>query len=272
MAFKVEEYLREDKLPHIWCGGCGHGITVRTVAEALAGLQIDPTQIVVTTGIGCFGKADDYINTHCFHGTHGRALAFASGIKSVKPELTVLALMGDGDSATIGGNHLIHAARRNIDITAIVANNHNYGMTGGQLSATTPEGSRTTTSALGTVEPGMDLCNLVTAAGATYVARGTNYHVTQLQKVIQEAIQHKGFSFVEVFTLCPTYYGRYNWNQNLLEKMHWLKDYAVSQAKYDKLPPEKQKEAFIIGKLMQKHEEDFNTKYQRIVQTAQNKG
>ncbi len=180
--------------------------------------------------------------------------------------------MGDGDSVTIGGNHLIHAARRNVDITAIVANNQNYGMTGGQLSATTPEGSRTTTSVYGTAEPEMDLCSLVAAAGASFVARGTVYHVTQLQKIIQDAIQHKGFSFVEVVTMCPTYFGRYNWNQTLIERMNWLKENAVSKARYDKLPPEKKESAFMIGKLVEKDTEDFNTKYQRILQKAQNQG
>ncbi len=269
MERAVEDYLRPDKLPHLWCPGCSHGITLRAIMQALADLNRDPTSTVFTTGIGCWGKADDYVNAHAFHGTHGRALAFATGIKVVRPELTVLALMGDGDGATIGGNHLLHAARRNVDITAIVANNQNYGMTGGQYSATTPEGSTTITSRFGTPEPGMDLCDVVAAAGATYVARGTVYHVTQLERLLRDAIAHRGFSFVEVISLCPTYFGRYNWRRSNIEMMHWLRDNAVSQSRFDRLPPERQAEAIVTGRLVKKDAEDFNTRYQRVIEEAQ---
>jgi len=272
MALVIEDYLREDKLPHMWCPGCGHGITLRAILGAMADLQLRPDKTVVTTGIGCWGKADDYVNTHTFHGTHGRALAFATGMKIARPELTVLALMGDGDAATIGGNHLLHAARRNVDITAVVANNQNYGMTGGQYSATTPQGSTTSTSRYGSPEPGVDLCAVAASAGATYVARGTVYHAAQLRRLVRDGLNHKGFSFIEVISLCPTYFGRYNWNRTVLEMMDWLKESAVSQARYDKLTVEEQQAAIVIGKLVEKEGDDFGTRYDRIIEKAQQGG
>lgn len=157
---QIGEYLRYDKLPLFWCPGCSDGIVLGAIVRSFAELGLKKEEIVVVTGIGCWGKADDYLGTHTLHVTHGRALAFATGVKAAKPELTVVALMGDGDCATIGGNHFIHAARRNIGVTAIVVNNLNYGMTGGQYSATTPEGSSTSTSPLGSLEPAFDLCEL----------------------------------------------------------------------------------------------------------------
>ena len=166
------EYLDEKMLPHMWCPGCGNGIALGALTRALAELALPRNRVVVVTGIGCWGKADDYLATSALHGTHGRALAFATGVKAARPELTVIVLMGDGDGATIGGNHLIHAARRNIDLTAVVLNNQNYGMTGGQVSATTPVDAITSTTMYGNPERDFDLCRLVDAAGANYVARG----------------------------------------------------------------------------------------------------
>ncbi|HCJ58399.1 MAG TPA: 2-oxoacid:ferredoxin oxidoreductase subunit beta, partial [Clostridiaceae bacterium] len=194
---KYDDYLIKEKLPLFWCSGCGNGTVLGAILRAFATLELDKKNTVVVTGIGCWGKADDYISTNTFHGTHGRALSFATGIKLANPKLKVIALMGDGDGATIGGNHLIHTARRNVDITAIVVNNFNYGMTGGQYSGTTPEDSYTATSRYGHIEPGFDLCKLVEAAGAPYVARGSAYNVVQLEKLIRDGIEKKGFSFIE---------------------------------------------------------------------------
>jgi 2-oxoglutarate ferredoxin oxidoreductase subunit beta len=277
-TFDSNDYLREDKLPHLWCSGCSHGTVVRTIARALAGLQIDPASVVVVTGIGCFGKADDYFATHALHGTHGRALAFATGIKAVKPELTVLALMGDGDSSTIGGNHLIHAARRNIDLTVIVSNNLNYGMTGGQYSATTPAGSITSTSAYGTPEPGFDLCELVKSAGGTFVARCTPYHglfyeaemsfCSMLENILIDALKHKGFSFVESLSCCPTYYGRYNRKGDASQMIDNLKDRTLIVKEYEKLPAKEKKNYIPIGKLFVSQQPDFNTQYKAVQQKA----
>jgi 2-oxoglutarate ferredoxin oxidoreductase subunit beta len=178
--------------------------------------------VAVVTGIGCFGKADDYVRTHSVHGTHGRALGFATGIKAARPELTVIALMGDGDCATIGGNHLIHAARRDIGVLAVVSNNLNYGMTGGQFSATTPEGSITTTSPYGHVEQAFDLCALAQGAGASFVARGTCGQPVGMRRIFDEALGHKGFAFVEVMSPCPTHFGRANRHGDAPEMMRGL--------------------------------------------------
>ncbi len=220
------DYLDEAALPHIWCAGCGNGNVLKALLGAFASRGLDPRMTVVVTGIGCWGKADDYIRTNAIHGTHGRALAVATGVKAYRPELAVVALMGDGDFATIGGNHFIHAARRNIGVTAVVANNLNYGMTGGQYSGTTPAGSLTSTSPYGHAEEGFDLCALAEAAGAAYVARTTAYHYRQMETLIAEALGVDGFSLVEVLTPCPTYYGRLNREGSAPEMWRALKERA----------------------------------------------
>jgi 2-oxoglutarate ferredoxin oxidoreductase subunit beta len=260
----AEHYLNRKQLPHIWCAGCGNGIVLGALTRALANLGLDKKDVVVVTGIGCWGKADDYLTTNAFHGTHGRALAFATGIKAANPELTVIVLMGDGDGATIGGNHLIHSARRNIGVTSIVVNNLNYGMTGGQYSATTPQGRITSTSKYGNPEKAMDLCALVSAAGASYVARSTAYHVTQLDSLIKKAITHKGFSFVEVISPCPTHFGRRNKLGSPIEMMKQLKEQGLNKVKYDMVPDEEKSKYFLIGKMVDRDEPDFNERYETI--------
>jgi len=209
-AIDYRRYLRTDGFPTFWCPGCGNGVIIGALARALADRGIPPHLTVAVTGIGCFGKADDYLATHALHGTHGRALGFATGIKAARPELTVVAMMGDGDSATIGGNHLIHACRRDIGVLAIVSNNLNYGMTGGQFSATTPQGSLTSTSPVGHVEDAFDLCQLAAAAGAGFVARATPARPALIRRVIHQALGRPGFAFIEVVTTCPTHFGRAN--------------------------------------------------------------
>ncbi|MGI5839878.1 MAG: thiamine pyrophosphate-dependent enzyme [bacterium] len=258
---QIGEYLRYDKLPLFWCPGCSDGIVLGAIVRSFAELGLKKEEIVVVTGIGCWGKADDYLGTHTLHVTHGRALAFATGVKAAKPELTVVALMGDGDCATIGGNHFIHAARRNIGVTAIVVNNLNYGMTGGQYSATTPEGSSTSTSPLGSLEPAFDLCELGKAAGAPFVARSTPYHIQQLQGFIKEAIAKKGFGLVDVMSICPTHYGRRNQLATPVQMMEWLRDHAVTEKAYAALPTEEQAKVFTIGKFVDRERVDLSTKY-----------
>lgn len=266
------EYLDERMLPHLWCPGCGNGITLGALARALAELNLPRHKVVVVTGIGCWGKADDYLSTSALHGTHGRALAFATGVKAARPELTVIVLMGDGDGATIGGNHLIHAARRNIDLTAIVVNNHNYGMTGGQVSATTPADAITSTTRYGNPEQDFDLCRLVEAAGANYVARGTVYHVPQLDRLIRDGIKKKGFSFIEVISPCPTHFGRRNRLGSAVEMMKLLKEKAVPAGSAAAQRGELKAGSFLIGKLAERDEPDFTTRYELIRQKALAKG
>ncbi|MDA8210987.1 MAG: thiamine pyrophosphate-dependent enzyme [Clostridia bacterium] len=263
-GYTFKSYLEKSQLPHMWCPGCGDGIILRAYTEALAELCLAPQEVVTVTGIGCWGKADDYLGTHAFHGTHGRALAFATGIKLGNPDLTVVALMGDGDAVTIGGNHFIHAARRNINLTAIVTNNYNYGMTGGQYSATTPLEGKTTTSPNGTAEPGFDLCFLAEAAGANFVARTTCYHAVALKNMIKEAISHQGFSLVEVVSSCPTYFGRFNVHPSPVKMLNWLKDKAVPVQKYREMSAAEQAEHFAVSTLVNKNRPDFYTTYKRI--------
>ncbi|MEW6425668.1 MAG: thiamine pyrophosphate-dependent enzyme [Bacillota bacterium] len=270
-ALSWREYLDEKMLPHLWCPGCGNGIALGALARAFAELALPRNKVVVVTGIGCWGKADDYLATSALHGTHGRALAFATGVKAARPELTVVVLMGDGDGATIGGNHLIHAARRNIDLTAVVLNNQNYGMTGGQVSATTPPDAVTSTTRYGNPERDFDLCRLVDAAGANYVARGTVYHVPRLDRLIRDGITKKGFSFIEVISPCPTHFGRRNKLGPAVEMMKALKTRAVNvnspAAKTGELPAG----AFLIGKLAERADPDFTARYAAVQQKAQAK-
>ena len=238
--YSYRDYIAWDRLPHLWCPGCGHGIVLKALTLALAELELPPDRILLATGIGCSGRSGDYVTCHRFQGTHGRTLAFATGTKLARPDLKVVCLMGDGDAGAIGGNHLLHAARRNMDVTAIVANNFNYGMTGGQYSPLTPADSITSTSRAGTIDPPMDICSLANWAGANYVARSTVYHVNELQRFLKEALRKKGFSLVEVLSDCPTYYGRYNKIGEAPKMIEWFRDNVIPLEKYgQKLPEEK---------------------------------
>ena len=267
-AVKYDDYLLKDKLPLFWCGGCGNGNVLGSLLRAFAKLGFERNKTVVVTGIGCWGKADDYINTNTFHGTHGRALAFATGIKLANPELKVIALMGDGDGATIGGNHLIHAARRNVDITAIVVNNFNYGMTGGQYSGTTPEDSITSTSSYGHIEEGFDLCRLVAAAGAPFVARGTVYGIAQLDRLVEEALSKKGFSFVEVIAPCPTHFGRLNGMKTASHMLKWIGENSITIKQAEKMSEDEKRGKYVTGKFVDVKKEDYGTRYKRLQQLA----
>jgi len=175
MAHVYDKYLREDKLKTMWCPGCGNGIVLQAIVRAIDEAGLDINKTVVVSGIGCSSRAVNYLKTCALHTMHGRAIAFATGIKMSNPELNVIVITGDGDCTSIGGNHFIHGCRRNIDLTVVVVNNNNYGMTGGQYSPTTPEGSMTKTSVYGSYEPPFDVCGLAEGAGATYVARGLTY-------------------------------------------------------------------------------------------------
>jgi len=210
MGEDLRQYLREELMPGVWCPGCGHGNVLRGLVTALDRLHQNLEKVVCVGGIGCAGRSPFYLNTSAMHTTHGRALAFATGLKTSRPDLTVLVTMGDGDAAAIGGNHFIHACRRNLDLTAIVYNNGTYGMTGGQQAPTTPTGMRSTTTPLGSIEPPFDLSELARAAGASYVARTTTFDFEDLPRYIAEAIAHPGFAVVEVLSQCPTYFGRLN--------------------------------------------------------------
>jgi len=218
----VERYLRTDRIPHIWCPGCGIGTTVNCFARAMDECGLDLDNLAIVSGIGCTGRVAGYTKLDSFHTTHGRAIPFATGLKLSNPKLKVVVYSGDGDLTAIGGNHFIHAARRNVDMTVICVNNLTYGMTGGQVTPTTPEEAIASTTPYGNFEQPFNLPYLAESCGAVYVARWTVYHVTQLKKAMREAISKKGFSFVEVISPCPTLYGRRNRRGDGLDE---LKDY-----------------------------------------------
>lgn len=245
-------YMRKNLLPHIWCPGCGNGLILAAIVRAIDELGIDIDRTSFVTGIGCWGLTGNYINTDWLHATHGRALPMATGLKLVNPELKVFALTGDGDLAAIGGNHFIHAARRNVDLITICSNNMIYGRTGGQVAPTTPLGRYATTSPYGTVENPFDLSNLAASAGATHVERWTVMHPGSLTKAIKKAIEHKGFSLIEVLSPCPVQYGRRNKLRTPSALYQWVKEQTVNIKKAQSMTEEELEGKYLIGKLVKK--------------------
>jgi len=223
----AEKYLRQERLPHIFCSGCGIGTAMGGFVRAIDKTGLDPDRVAVVSGIGCSARVSGYVKFDSFHTTHGRAIPFATGLKLGNPELNVVVFSGDGDLAAIGGNHLIHAARRNISLTVICINNFIYGMTGGQVGPTVPLEARTSTSPYGNVEPPFNLPYLATACGATYVARWTVLQIRQLEKAIAEAVMKPGFSFIEVISPCPTQFGRMNKKGQGLDIMRYYQEKSV---------------------------------------------
>jgi len=246
----LSKYLRAAMMPHIWCTGCGNGIILNAFVHALDELQINLDKLVVVSGIGCIGRAAGYTNVDSFHTTHGRPIAFATGVKLANPQLEVVVISGDGDLFAIGGNHFIHAARRNIGIKVICANNFNYGMTGGQVGPTTPLDALTTTTPYGNIEHPFNLVHLAAAAGATYVARWTTLHVRMLTMSIKKLLQRKGFSFIEVISPCPEIYGRHNKMRTGLEMMEWFKKVSVIANFSDPAKAEITPEKIIVGEFV----------------------
>jgi 2-oxoglutarate/2-oxoacid ferredoxin oxidoreductase subunit beta len=223
----MDRLLRQDRLPHIWCPGCGLGTALNCFLGALIKSGLDPDKVAVVSGIGCSGRVAGYVAMDSFHTTHGRAIPFATGLKLANPALKVVVFSGDGDLIAIGGNHFIHAARRNMDLTVICVNNFIYGMTGGQLGPTTPTEARTSTSPTGNRDHPFNLAYLAAASGAAYVARWTTLHVRRLERAFTEALLKPGFSFVEVISPCPTLYGRLNKQKSGLEQMQYYKDRSI---------------------------------------------
>ncbi|ABC78292.1 2-oxoacid:ferredoxin oxidoreductase subunit beta [Syntrophus aciditrophicus] len=224
----IHKYLRHDKkFPHVWCPGCGIGIILGSLIRAIDRTGLEKNDVVLVSGIGCSGRLPVYVDFNTLHTTHGRALTFATGIKLAKPRLKVIVIMGDGDAVAIGGNHFIHAARRNIDLTAIIVNNGIYGMTGGQYSPTTPYGMTSTTSRYTNIEHAFYIAELAVTAGAAFVGRGTVFHVAMLDSLMEKAFMKQGFSVVEVVSHCHTYYGKLNRMGDAVEMLKWQRDHAV---------------------------------------------
>ena len=272
VPFDYNRYLRPNKLPHIWCPGCGHGIVLKSLIRAIDKSALTKDQICMVSGIGCSSRTPGYVDFNTFHTLHGRALSHATGIKLAKPELKIIVTTGDGDALAIGGNHFIHTCRRNIDMTILVYSNATYGMTGGQYSPTSPVGSMATTSRYGNIEPVFDCCELAKAAGATFVARGTAYHTQELERILLEAIKHRGTSVVEILDQCPTYYGRQNKFKSATHMMEVIeKDGTVSVTQAEKLPPEKLKGKLLRGILHRVERPEYCDEYKKLTDRAQGK-
>ena len=257
MENPLMKYLRRDRLPTIFCAGCGNGIVMNTFFKGMEMAEVDFENLMLVSGIGCSSRIPGYIYCDSLHTTHGRPISFATGVKLANPEHDVVVFSGDGDAAAIGGNHLIHGARRNINITVICVNNSIYGMTGGQISPTSPRGSYGSTAPYGALERPFNLSDLVTAAGATYVARWTTAHPIQLSNAIKKGLQNKGFSFIEAVSQCPTYYGRKNKMRTPIEMMQWMKESSILKNKADKLEESELEGKIIVGEFQNKMEPEF---------------
>ncbi len=260
-------FLRPSKkLPTVWCGGCGLGIVMSAMTRAIARLGVEKNDVAVVSGIGCTGRLPTYVDFNTLHTTHGRGLAFATGVKLARPSLTVIAAMGDGDALAIGGNHFIHACRRNIDMTAIVVNNYIYGMTGGQYSPTTPRGKRGTTAPYGNVEQAFDVAALAAGAGATFVARSSVYHAQELDRLIERAILHRGFSVVEAVSNCYTSYGRLNKHASPVDMLRWMKENSVPVAKAETMEPWELEGKFTRGVIVERELPEFIQAYDELAE------
>jgi len=269
MAYDYDKYLRPGKLPHIWCPGCGHGIVMKGLIRAIetCGLEKDNTAIV--SGIGCASRLPGYLDFCTLHTAHGRAAAFATGVKMAKPEMNVIVCGGDGDGTAIGGNHFIHACRRNIDMTYVIMNNFIYGMTGGQFSPTTPTGDKASTTPYGNPDPTFDISKLAIGAGATFVARTTAFHATQIDKLIAEGIKHKGMAVIEVIDDCPTTYGRRNKFRSVVDMMKRLKDMAVPVQAASKMTAEQLAGKILTGVLYKEERPEYTAQYAQVIAKAQ---
>lgn len=263
------QYLRHNKkFPHVWCPGCGNGIVMAALLRAIYRMQLDKDDVVLASGIGCSGRMPTYLDFNTLHATHGRALTFATGVKLAKPSLRVVTIMGDGDATAIGGNHFIHAARRNLDLTAIIINNQIYGMTGGQYSPTTPFGAHSTTSVYGHIEQAFSIAELAVTAGASFVARATVYHAQLLDQLIEQAMAKPGFAVVEVLSNCHVQYGRRNQLGGAVEMLHGYRDNAVTVKQAAQLSPEELAGKITIGVLTDRDLPISTEEYDKIRQRA----
>jgi 2-oxoglutarate ferredoxin oxidoreductase subunit beta len=252
------DYLREEIMPHRFCVGCGCGTVLNVFAHAIERMKLEPSKMVCVSGIGCSAWIPSpYFKADTLHTTHGRPIAFASGVKVMRPDLKVVVIAGDGDIAGIGGNHLIHAARRNIDITVFMVNNMIYGMTGGQVAPTTPSGVKTSTTPHRNVEPPFHVAELVVAAGASYAARWTTYNVFPLRNAMQKALDKKGFSFIEIVSQCPENYGRRIGMRTANEFLKKFKNESIRISKARDMSEEELEGKIVIGELCNRDRPEF---------------
>ena len=272
MAFNYDEYLRTDKMPTLWCWGCGDGVILKSVIRAIEKIGWNMDDVCVVSGIGCSGRFSSYINCNTVHTTHGRTLPYATGIKLANPDKKVIVVGGDGDGLAIGGNHTIHASRRNIDLNYIIINNFIYGLTNSQTSPTTPQGMWTVTMSRGNIDPTFDACKLVEAAGASFIARETMLDPKKLERVLVKGFEHKGFSFIEVFSNCHVNLGRKNKMATAMANLEWIDSISMAKAKFDKLEPSEQKGILPTGIL--KHDTEaaeYCDSYEKVKEAHKNK-
>lgn len=272
MSDTYRRFLRVQQLPHVWCPGCGNGTIVRALIESIEQLGLNKDEVVMISGIGCSGRTPTVLDFNTMHTTHGRALAFAAGIKLADPKLHVIVIMGDGDSSAIGGNHLIHACRRNLNLTALIFNNAIYGLTGGQQAPTTPSGKRSTTSTYGSIEQPFDLVRLCLGAGAGYVARTTSFDHKEMTNIIRRAIAYLGFSVVDIMTACPTYFGRMNEVGEPYDMIHYLRDTTspMEECGDDMAPPDHH--PMPTGVFRDETRPDYGALYQLKIAASAEKG
>ena len=270
MAFNYDEYLRVDKLPTLWCWGCGDGVILKSIIRAIDTLGWKMDDVCLVSGIGCSGRMSSYVNCNTVHTTHGRALAYATGIKLANPDKHIIVVSGDGDALAIGGNHTIHACRRNIDINLVLVNNFIYGLTNSQTSPTTPQGMWTVTAQYGNIDNSLDPCKLADAAGATFVARESVIDSKKIEKVFLEGFKHEGFSFFDIHSNCHINLGRKNKMGEAVDALKWIDSRILPKRKYDELSDEEKLGKFPTGIL--KHDtsqKEYCKAYEEVIQKAQ---
>ena len=273
MAYNYDTYLRMDKMPTLWCWGCGDGVILKTVIRAIENVGWDMNDVCVVSGIGCSGRFSSYLNCNTVHTTHGRTLAYATGIKLTNPKKHIIVISGDGDGMAIGGNHTIHACRRNIDIKYILVNNFIYGLTNSQTSPTTPRDFWTVTAQYGNIDYSFDPCKLADAAGASFVARGSVTKPQNLEKLLVAGFKHKGFSFFDIHSNCHVNLGRKNKMGEAIDMLNWIDSRLISKAKYDELPENERIDKFATGILKEDNskEEYCEAYFNKVVAKAKAK-
>jgi 2-oxoglutarate ferredoxin oxidoreductase subunit beta len=265
-----ERYLRHSKkFPNVWCAGCGIGIVLGAIVRAVDGLQLNKNDVALLSGIGCTGRMPVYVDFNTMHTTHGRAVAFATGLKMVRPQMKVIVVMGDGDALAIGGNHFIHAARRNIGLAAIVVNNATYGMTGGQYSPTTPIGALAATAPYGHIEQPFPIAELAVAAGAAFVARSTVYHVQEMERQIAQAITKEGFAVVEAVSYCHTTIGRINRWGTAPDMMRHLKEQSITLKRAEGMSEEETRGKIVRGVFADRDIPEYTQLYDQVIERVQ---
>ncbi|MDR2152950.1 MAG: 2-oxoglutarate ferredoxin oxidoreductase subunit beta [Helicobacteraceae bacterium] len=270
MAFNYDEYLRTDKLPTLWCWGCGDGVILKSLIRAVAKLGWNMDDVCVVSGIGCSGRLSSYINCNTVHTTHGRTIPVATGIKLANPDKHVIVVAGDGDALAIGGNHTIHGARRNIDLNFIVINNFIYGLTNSQVSPTTPQGFWTVTTQYGNVDPNFDAAKLAIAAGASFVARESVNDPKKIEKVFAEGFAHEGFSFFDIFSNCHINLGRKNKMGEAVQTLKWIESIVTPKHRYDLLSDEEKAGKFPTGVLHKDETKiEYCKAYESVIKKAQ---